>query len=101
MEIGSIIPYCDKHDRSYNSLYLLEDVHTKKLLCDSNKGEKSTSRRINNQRRLKHPPFYLLFIRHSHYLNVCHIRRDLLNSIYYNVMFGLNGKSMKRQARHC
>lgn len=45
--------------------------------------------------------FYLPFMRHSHYLNVCHIRRDLLNSIYYNVMLGLNGKSMTRQARHC
>lgn len=43
-------------------------------------------------------PFSLSFMRH--YLNVCHISRDLLNSIYYNVMFGLNGKSMVRQARH-
>lgn len=51
------------------------------------------------KRGKKTASFYLPFMRHSHYLNVCHISRDLLNSIYYNVMFGLNGKSMARQAR--
>ncbi len=50
---------------------------------------------------IKKPLLHLPFMRHSHYLNVSHISRDLLNSIYYNVMFGLNGKSMKRQARRC
>lgn len=44
--------------------------------------------------------FVPLFMRHSRYLNECHFSKDLLNSIYYNVMFGLNGKSIVRQARH-
>ena len=91
-------------------LCLQADVHTKKLLCQGNKREKSAwidelekksikSYKESNWRK-KHERSYVSFMRHSRYLNVCHISGDLLNSIYYNVMFGLNGKSMAGQALH-
>lgn len=60
----------------------------------AHKGRFRVSRR---QKKIEHietnfmnkmSPLYLPLMSRAHYLNVCHISEDLLNSIYYNVMFG-------------
>lgn len=84
------------YDEKLEFLLFASGCAHKKNIC-----VKVTKEKENTPRGLTEPPFYLPFMRHSRYLNVFHIRRDLLNSIYSNVMFGLNGKSMMRQARHC
>lgn len=85
------------HKEAFVSRQQKRKEHVSVIGCH-NKQTEQQRRRITAG--MKQAFFYLPYMRHSHYLNVCHISRDLLNSIYYNVMFGLNGKSMMRQARH-
>lgn len=73
---------------------------TQRNVCIEVTKERQKEKRNGRAAGIKQLPFYLLFMGYSRYLNVCHIGKDLLNSIYYNVMFGLNGKSIVRQAHH-